>query len=367
MSRTEGTAVDERGAAGLCSALRGQLGRGRLGAGRFLPSVRRLSEEYKLAPSTVHRALKSLAAEGLISAAPRRGYRIRPPRSEASAGAPLAFLIDVEREHWNELDLALAAMLQKAAARRGCPLVTLGLPPQDPGAAVARLREARARGVILRTVERAVLEALAGAGLAAVTVDAWDENVDVDAVIQDGFRGAMLAARHLASCGHRRIAWLGYSPAGANAQVAERLAGAVAGLERAGRELPRELRAEVPVEDLAALAVAARELLSRPDRPDAVLALWQPAWQLLLRAAEELGLSPGRDFAMVGWSTEEAYGLTYTPLFRAGQLQPAVVWSVEELATAAIARLDDRLARPELASVHIRIPARLRLAEARRG
>jgi len=367
MPRTAETAVDERGAAGLCSALREKLGSGRLGAGRFLPSVRRLSEAHQLAPSTVHRALKSLAAEGLISSAPRRGYRVRPPRAEAGAGAPLAFLIDVERERWDELDQALAAMLQKAAARRGCPLVTLGLPQGDPAGAVARLREARARGAILRTADRAVIEAVAGAGLAAVTVDSWEEALDADAVIQDGFRGAMLAAGHLAACGHRRIAWLGYSPAGASAQVAERLAGAVAGLERAGRELPRELRAEVRVEDVGALAPAARELLSRRDRPDAVLALWQPAGQLLLRIAEELGLVAGRDFAMVGWSTAEAYELTYAPLFRAGQVQPAVVWSVEELAAAAIARIEERLAKPDLPPVHIRIPARLRLADTGRG
>jgi len=361
MTRTAETAVDERGAAGLCLALRGKLGAGRLGPGRFLPSVRRLSEDYKLAPSTVHRALKSLAAEGLISAAPRRGYRVLPPRAAAGAGAPLAFLIDVERERWDELDQALAAMLQRAAARRGCPLVTLGLPPQGPGAVVERLREARARGAILRTADRAVLEAVAGAGLAAVTVDSWDEALDADAVIQDGFRGAMLAAGHLVSRGARRIAWLGYAPAGAHAQVAERLAGAVAGLARAGRELPRELRFESPVDDREAMAAGARALLALPDRPDAVLALWQPAWQQLLRAAEEMNLVPGRDFAMVGWSTAEAYELTYAPLFRAGRIQPAVVWSVETLAATAIARIEERLARPDLPALHLRIPARLRL------
>jgi LacI family transcriptional regulator len=172
----------------------------------------------------------------------------------------------------------------------------------------------------------------------------------------------MLAAGYLVKCGHKRIAWLGYSPAGTSAQVAERLAGAVAGLERAGRELPRELRAEVKVEDFVALGAAARELLARPDRPDAILALWQPAWQLLLRSAEELGLAPGRDFAMVGWSTAEAYELTYAPLFRSGSVQPAAVWSVIDLAAAAIARVEERLAKPDLPAVHIRIPARLRLA-----
>ncbi len=64
---------------------------------------------------------------------------------------------------------------------------------------------------------------------------------------------------------------------------------------------------------------------------------------------------------LVGWSTAEAYELTYAPLFRAGQIQPAVVWSAETLAATAIARIEERLARPDLPALHLRIPARLRL------
>ena len=55
----------------------------------------------------------------------------------------------------------------------------------------------------------------------------------------------------------------------------------------------------------------ARDLLAR--RPGAVLTLWQEMTAALVSAARDAGQVPGRDFEMVGWSTEEGYATDFLP------------------------------------------------------
>jgi DNA-binding LacI/PurR family transcriptional regulator len=105
---------------------------------------------------------------------------------------------------------------------------------------------------------------------------------------------------------------------------------------------------------------AARELLAEPERPTGIVALWQTASWGLARAARSLGLQPGRDFEMVGWANEEDYEETFRSLFEPGRLPAAVVWPVAAMAETALARLEERRANPELPTIHLRIPTRLR-------
>jgi DNA-binding LacI/PurR family transcriptional regulator len=126
-----------------------------------------------------------------------------------------------------------------------------------------------------------------------------------------------------------------------------------------------ELRIETAALDPVELAAEARRLLSRPDRPTAVLAMWQDKTEALARAAGDLGLVPGRDFEMVGWVTVEGYAEFYRPLFGKGPVPPAVTWSREVLAETALARLEQRRANPELPPIHLSIPTELRFDAAK--
>jgi hypothetical protein len=117
--------------------------------------------------------------------------------------------------------------------------------------------------------------------------------------------------------------------------------------------------ADIEIE-AAGLTDQAAEVLSGPDRPDGVLALWRPAAVAVVAAARRLGLVPGRDFRMAGWCAEEVYADGFAPIFDGGPVPPAVVWSARDLARAALARLAERRANPGLSEVRVTIPARLR-------
>jgi LacI family transcriptional regulator len=173
--------------------------------------------------------------------------------------------------------------------------------------------------------------------------------------MQDGHRGGMLAAEHLCARGCRRIAWFG--PDVRDAHAAERLGGALAGLSDAGRPVPPELIVRAGAAEMAGRA---RELLARKDRPDGVIALWRGCALALRTAASELGLTPGRDFAMVGWCPEEIYESEYRQAFAGGPVPPAVVWSVRTMAETAISRLIERRENPELPALLVKVPVRLK-------
>jgi DNA-binding LacI/PurR family transcriptional regulator len=100
--------------------------------------------------------------------------------------------------------------------------------------------------------------------------------------------------------------------------------------------------------------------LDRPDRPTAVLALWQEMTSALVAAARQLGLVPGREFEMVGWANEELYESAYLPLFAGGPVPPAVVWSIAEMAGVAVSALKQRRTEPGAPPRHLRVPAKLR-------
>jgi DNA-binding LacI/PurR family transcriptional regulator len=166
----------------------------------------------------------------------------------------------------------------------------------------------------------------------------------------------MLAARYLAGRGHSRIGWLG--PIAQSVQGQERFGGVCAGLAGAGLAAPRELMQDTPWPKVAG---AARKMLSRRDRPTGVLGLWHGAASELVRAAAELGLEPGRDVEVVGWSAQEDYETSYRGLFPGGRVPPTMVWSIADLARLTVARLAERRLNPAMPPALIKVPARLRL------
>jgi LacI family transcriptional regulator len=169
--------------------------------------------------------------------------------------------------------------------------------------------------------------------------------------------GGLQAAAHLIGRGHPRIAWMGPELTDGNTQVLERFSGAHAGLVRAGTDFSHLV--EAPLGDPAGAAKAARMLLAGSDRPGAILALWQDLGAALARAAGELGLVVGRDLEMVGWCTEEEYA-DFCSWFPPGRVPAVVTWSIARMAEAAVARLKQRRAEPQLAPLLQRIPTTLR-------
>jgi DNA-binding LacI/PurR family transcriptional regulator len=343
------------------SDLKALLRAGHIAKGEYLPPERQLVRDYGLAQSTVRRALKQLEADGLIVSEPRRGYRVCELPERQVGRLPLA-LVRGSRgmpEEWDERHKAILSALEGACNCRGNSLLAVGSGSGSGSGSLAdalgQLDMAGVSGVVLDPSAAQISTALLVAPpVPMVVVDGWSEDWNVDAVIQDGHHGGLLAARYLAAQGCRRVAWFG--PIDASAHSRERFGGAATGLVSAGLELPKEMRVESDASDAETRAL---ELLSRRDRPDGILALWSDLAHAVKRAADKLGLVIGRDFEMVGWTIEELHGTVYRPGFDSGHVPPAVTWSVRDMAEAAVARIAERSASPKMSPVAVRVPTTL--------
>ena len=349
-----------RTSSGFAAQLRTTIARGGVAAGGFLPSERELAEKHKLGRKTVRLALKTLEAEGAIATIPRHGYCVLPPRDERAAAAPAAYVAEFaeDAERLTGRSQAQLAEFSWAADRRGWPLLVASTRGRSAHEVLEQLKASRAVGTVLDTTDGELIRAVAASGLAAVLVDAWREDVELDSVMQDGHQGGLLAVAHLVARGHRRIAWFGSTLNDAHSK--DRFGGFAAGMAAAGLPLEREMCLAVGEPEAQARA---RELLSRPERPTAAVALWAGLVVPVARAAAELGLAPGRDLDLVGWSMEEVFESSYRPLFQGLPVPPTITWSVRTMAEAALARMAERRQNPGMAALRVRIPVRLRGGE----
>ncbi len=363
-SSTVGEKAVGRRSSTVIGSLRSGILSGKYAVGAFLPSVRQLAGDIGLAPETARRALKALEAQGLVAARPGSGYQVLARANDPGAGCPVAFL-DWRPEgsaSSRDFNAQLLAELKLAAGARGWPLLVLSSGSLSLRETLDRLTAARACGVLLSDPDAGLLAAVREAQLPAVLLDDWEEAAGTDSVMQDGHQGGVLAAEHLVAAGCRRIAWFG--PTDGNSHTLARLGGFSSRLLSLGRELPTALCWAAGSDD--ALDSRASSLLSGADRPDGIAALWQGHTVALKRAADGLGLVPGRDFRMVGWCPEESYGSQHLPLFAPGPAAPAVTWSVRTMALTALARLAERRENPSLPALSVKVPVRLRGTEALR-
>jgi DNA-binding LacI/PurR family transcriptional regulator len=357
----------ERGPGGrptsaLITLLHKEISAGKFPAGEFLPTVRELSSRHGLACSTVHRALKQLVADGVVAAEPRQGYRVLAGAdgAEPERGCPVAFVFSEEDYPPEEGDFSnvLLSAFQRAAAARGWSLLSMAARPGRIGEVVEQVRSGRAGAVAVDNSEPEILDALSGTGLPVVAVNCWPRALELDCVMQDGQLGGLQAAEYLLARGHRKIAWFGRG--GFVDHSMDRLSGAMVGMMQAGLSLDPRSQWDV---DYGDAEQRARELLAGQDRPTAILALWQYTAAALARVAGEMGLQVGKDFDLVGWAREEDFDRTHALAFEEGKRPPAIVWSVNQMAEAALGRLQLRRERPGISTLRIKVPTRLRLGD----
>jgi len=331
-----------------------------LAGGDFLPTERELAIRHQVARKTVGRALNMLAAEGLIQSSPRHGHKVLARAHDPVRGAPLAYVRHTvqEPERWGPLHGQLLTAFEAMAGSRGWSLLAVTSRGRAVEEVFEQLRAARVCGAILDTNDSELLRLVRAAGMPAVMVDAWVEGCGFDSVVQDSYLGGLQAARWLLSRGHRRIGWFGEVARSFHSR--ERFGGAAAILGEEDLHIPGEFRVDPYGEDVDG---ALRRLLARPDRPTGVLALWREQTLKLVGAARAMGLEPGRDIDVVGWATEEQYEAEFRAALAGGPVPPAAVWSVRQMAEAAMLRLVERRANPAMAPVQIRIPTQLRFAD----
>lgn len=347
-----------RQATRIITALREQLAT--VPAGSYLPGERDLALQHDVARRTVSRALETLERDGLLRCVPRHGYLVLGGPTSPAPGGTLAYVRGVPIQPWHVETVHghLLAYLDALAARRQWTVLSISALGRSPAEVAARLRDAGVCGVVLEVLDRVLLEQIAAAGLPAIAVDAWIEDCPIDAVLQDGYAGSLLATNWLLARDHRRIAWFG--PAVDTSVTRDRFGGYAAALMAGGGSFDPSLWVRCDLPDVPA---AAEALLTRPDRPHAIVALWRRHAAAIMLVAQRLGLRLHQDYDLVGWSTAEDHAFNDSSVFPAGQLPPTVVWSVRDMAETAVLRLEQRRDQPQAPLVQLRLPVRLLAAD----
>ena len=352
------TEITGRASAEIASQLRQRISDGQIAAGQFLPPERTLSEEHGVARKTVRRAMRTLEDEGLVATVPRRGYRVLSRTGDPNGGAPLAYIARIDRptEEFTLRYRTQMDALRLEASRRGWSILMVTSTAPSRGQLVGQAVSAGAAGMILDTEDEALIRKAVETGIPAVMVDAWNPNVAVDCVMQDGHQGGLLAAKYLADRGHKRVAVI--VPRVSDAHSTDRFGGAVAGLARAGLELPPELMLLSDKKETVRPGLV--KMLERSDRPTAFIALWTGMALEVVETAREMGMEYGRDYEVVGWSVEEVYDELWAAHFDDHPVPPAITWSMKTMARTAITRLTDRRADPSAPALRMKIPVTLR-------
>ena len=186
--------------------------------------------------------------------------------------------------------------LYAAAAERGYrTLITTG--NRDPMAeqgALEQLLELRADGIVLGERAWPPRWSALRRGPSRLPVGITRlRNVDV--VVDDDFRGAELAVKHLAGLGHRDIALI---DGGAGAGAAERRAGYQSAMDEAG--LSSHVRVEPGDFTEGGGYDGARRLLASSRRPTAIFASNDQSAVGALDAINEAGLRCPADVSLIG-------------------------------------------------------------------
>lgn len=177
----------------------------------------------------------------------------------------------------------------------------------------------------------------------SVTADAPGATIGCDNLL-----GGQLAAQHLIDRGHRRIAFLGEASSHAP-EIEDRWRGACQTMRAAGIEPDPALVISAVTTDAAGYH-AARELLARGVRFDAVFAACDLIAIGAMRAFEEAGLAIPGDVALIGFDDIPLAAFTHPPLTTVAQDHASAGAALVE---AVIARINHR---PIAASV---LPPRL--------
>jgi len=297
--------------------LREAVKRGRF-PGNRMPPATELAEQMGVSRETVRLAQEALQREGLLVKYRRKGTLLEPPALELGREARRSTVVgylqaDYPSAHGpEEVTRATSGLLLqgalKEAGRAGYELVVRQSAHTEMDRAFEKLcAGTRLAGVIFASFgeEKLVRQAL-GAGLPTVLLD-HDLNLPrVGTVREDSVQGARMAVEHLASIGHRRVAYANWRLADLNPW---RRTGYRQGLRETG--LPRrrawELAAEITESGAAQLA---RDLLLLRPRPTALLCFNNTLARLVIEKLRRRGVRVPEDLSVVGGGGEPVGGLT---------------------------------------------------------
>jgi DNA-binding LacI/PurR family transcriptional regulator len=199
-------------------------------------------------------------------------------------------------------DERLATDLHEMADARGYSVVTLAVYSEArAGAAIDVLRGGIADGALINLagdhLTRELLTGLAATGLPMVVLSNESGLEGCDVVRTPEAEACAEAVEHLLATGRRRIAFMAHRHELYRGKPAGRLLGYTTALDRHGVD---QRIVTSGADDRVAAYQTATELLSSPDRPDAIFAASDRAAISAIWAARDAGLDVPGDVAIVG-------------------------------------------------------------------
>jgi LacI family transcriptional regulator len=311
-------------------------------------SLRTIADIVGVHPSTVSRALKDPKSARI---APQTVDRIRQV-AEEHGYAPNAWAKSLRTRRSMMVGLTMPrltdtglAQMFDAAQRRALELgyqtvLVASEHAADPEAAMQRLLDGRTDGLIISTahLQSPDLDRLERSGVPFVLLNR--SSGAHPGVFGDDIQGGRLAAEHLVQLGHRRIGSLA-GPADVSTGHL-RLEGFRRVLAEAGVPVNERWLATTSLDVKPAIA-AAHAVLSRPDRPTALVTVNDTVAIAAMSVAGDLGLRVPQDLSVVGYNDSELAGLMSPPL-------TSVRVPIQAMGTAAVDLLVRRIAGEEISS-----------------
>lgn len=325
--------------------LRERLLHGRLVGGAKLPALRELASELEVSTMTVQRALRTLEKEGHVYRIAGVGAFVRSHRTG------LRRIAMVSSDLTSPYQLTVVHGVQRAARERGWTVQLLDAhwDIELEAANLRRLPELGVRGVLLlppfsdpRTGD--VLSVLDNDHFPMVLVDMTTPGLRVDLATSDNEAGAYTATRYLLDRGHRRVLFLAHQLIVSS--VMARINGYERALSAAGISPSPEWKTWV---DIGVHTAGYREgrpwlggcraiqpLLSRLEKPVAVLAVDSYTGWGVYEACRELNLRIPEDVSVVGFDDVDVTRALFPQMTVISQ-------RTDEIARAALELLDARI------------------------
>jgi LacI family transcriptional regulator, galactose operon repressor len=280
-------------------------------AGVSIKTVSRvINNERHVSAETRRRVRDAVEELGFEANSAARGMRsLRPERSHVLAH----FYGDPGGIYVNDIQLGMMSRCRAV----GYSLVVEELDYQSPEAEArlrSLLRRVKPDGAVLTAplpdndMIRSVLE---NAGVPYVPITPLHEWAHLPSVRVDERRAAYQLTQHLISYGHRRIGFLRGLPNHAAAQL--RFDGFEQAMREAGLEIDPTL-VEVGEFRYFVTLPCAQRLLSRPDRPTAIVASNDEMAAAVIKVAHELEIKLPEELSVVGFDDIPAAEMLWPPL-----------------------------------------------------
>lgn len=195
-------------------------------------------------------------------------------------------------------------------------------------------------------VEASIADRLHARALPTVVVDAASNLFS--RIVVDDVASGRLAGEHLVERGHRRVGYLlEEQVASYESQAVKRLAGF---REAVGPFLEQDLAVSSCRNSVEAARASARDMLSVPERPTAIMAHHDMLAVGVLRACKDLGLKVPEDVAVVGCDDGEAavaadLTTVHQPFEESGRIAFAVLRAIREGSLRSTVELELRLSK----------------------